>query len=930
LNLERRNSQRSPVRAQAFHQIPRKPRTINIMTIRRTVGQIASACLLASLVSVWSRAQSGPAEKVNESRIDRLLKQMTLEEKMGLIRGAVEPELENQGQAGYLPGVPRLHIPSLRFADGPPGLLTRVPGQAETATMGVAATFSLRDAEQNGVVIGREARSLGIDVVLQPFVNIDRDITFRRAYNTFGEDPMLTGRMGAAEIRGVQSQDVMSQVKHYVGYDSESFNVSIDDQALHEVYVAPFADAVKAGVSSVMCSYNHLNGPFACGNADTLKTILREQLGFRGFVTSDWGAVHSAQFINQGLDMEMPGAMSPDSPFAALMHTFFRTTPGIVAMPGKPNEVALAGLLGGSIPEEPRVAARLGGAFPRDTDSKTMRDALAEATVNEGTITQAARHVLYEIDRFGYLDGKQKHNVTPQDVEANAAIIEQTAEDAAVLLKNEDNALPLKADDLEDLVLIGPTAGQVAAIGTFGERSPGLTERQVGPVDALRKLATTAKIAFAVNDDMTGIPIPAAMLSHSNQPGLLRSDSAGKEGVDATLDFTRANGDALPVNSQLSWKGELSVPADGEYWIYLQVLGARGRISIDGKEIGRTGANKGAVHGDIQYASQDNALPTTDGLDNVRRPVQLTSGSHSLAVSISGDTSGAMEQVRLNWMTPQNRRDNHATALAAAKSAKTVVVFLWTRGTPAFELPGEQDQLVEEIAAANPNTIVVLNTSQPLAMPWLPKVKAVLQMWWPGDEGGWATAKILLGKTNPAGRLPFTWAKQLEDYPANESAHPERSARGVDKKTTFSEGVLVGYRWFDDQNIQPLFPFGYGLSYTHFDFSDLKVMPSPDGGAIVSVRIKNSGSVAGDEVPQVYLEAPKERPGGAQFAPRTLVAFDRISLQPGEAKDLELKIDPRAFQYWSVSKGTWARPSGSRILKVGASSRDLKLSASVE
>ncbi len=192
-----------------------------------------------------------------------------------------------QGQAGYLPGVPRLHVPSLRFADGPPGLLTRVPAQAETATMGVAATFSRRDAEANGVVIGREARSLGIDVVLQPFINIDRDITFARAYNTFGEDPYLTGQMGAAEIRGAQAQGVMAQAKHYVGYDTDSFNVFIDQQTLHEVYVAPFDEAVRAGVSSIMCSYNRLNGPFACGNTDTLPPIPKGDLGFKGFVTSD-------------------------------------------------------------------------------------------------------------------------------------------------------------------------------------------------------------------------------------------------------------------------------------------------------------------------------------------------------------------------------------------------------------------------------------------------------------------------------------------------------------------------------------------------------------------------------------------------------------------------------------------------------------------
>ena len=881
--------------------------------------------VLCGLASI-SRGQVVPADAANEARIDKLLQQLTLDEKLNLIRGGIEDSSVYQGQAGYLPGVPRLNIPSLRFADGPPGLLTRVPAQAETATMGVAATFSVKDAEANGAVIGREARSLGIDVVLQPFINIDRDITFNRGYNTFGEDPFLSGLMGAAEIRGAQSQGVMAQAKHYVAYDSNSYNVLVDQQTMHEVYAAPFAEAVKAGVSSVMCSYNRINGPFACGNADTLKTILKGEMGFKGFVTSDWGGVHSVLFINQGLDMEMPGTVPPSSPFAAFMHTFFQNTPPSNAPPAKLNESAIAGLLGGTIPEEPEQQRGELSGFPRDSDSATMWSALKDGTVTEATITAAARRVLYEIDRFGYLDGKQKHAITVQDIEQNAAIIQKTAEDAGVLLKNEQ-ALPLKPNDLQSLALIGPTAGQVDAIGTFGERSPGLTDRQTSPLDALKKFAPESHISFAVDDDMTGTPIDAALFSHDGKPGLLRTDASGKSSVDSQIDFTHSNNKSLSPNSTFTWKGTLTVPTTGEYWIYLQALGARGNLSIDGKQIGRTGATKGTVHGDIQYATQDNGIPTVDGLDNVRRAVRLTAGPHEITVHASGDSSDAPEQIRINWITPEQRRHNHQAALDAAKSAHTAVVFLWTRGKPVFGLPGEQDKLVEEIAAVNPNTIVVLNVSQPVAMPWLGKVKAVLQMWWPGDEGGWATANVLLGKSNPAGRLPFTWAKRLEDYAANDPAHPERSAAGVDGKTTFSEGVDVGYRWFDKQKVEPLFPFGFGLSYTRFSYSNLKVAPTSDNGFDVSVHITNSGNLLGDEVPQVYLDAPEQRPTGIQFATRTLAGFDRISLNPGESKDVTLHISPRSLEYWSTTDNRWIR-SASRQIRVGSSSRDLELSAS--
>ncbi len=876
-------------------------------------------------------AQTIPPEPANEARVDRLLKQMTLEDKMNLIRGTSEPDQTSQGQAGYLPGVPRLGIPSLRLADGPPGVLTRVASQAQTATMGVAATWSVTDAEQNGVAIGREARSLGIDVVLQPFINIDRDITFARSYNTLGEDPMLAGEMGAAEIRGEQAQGVMSQAKHFVAYDTDSFNVFVDQQTLHEVYVAPFAAAVRAGVASIMCSYNKINGSFACGNADNLKTILRGELGFKGFITSDWGGVHNVHFLNEGLTMEMPGEVPANSPFAGMIHDYFDVRSAASGAPTKPNLAALAGMLGGTIPEERSAKGLDLSGFPMDSDPHTLRDALADGSIKEATITEAARHVLYEMDRFGYLDGKQKHNVTAQDLDGNGKIIEKTAEDAAVLLKNEGGILPLKPEDLNSLALIGPTAGQVASIGTFGERSPGMPELQVGPLDALKKLAPAANVTFAVADDMTGQTIPAALFSHDGKPGLERTDASGSKSSDATIDFTKANGKPMPANSIVTWTGTISIPAGGEYWFYLQALGTRSILSLDGKEVGRTGAMKGTVHGDVQHADQDNGIPTTDGLDNVRRAIQLTKGAHTIEVATSVDTSNEPVQVRLNWTTPESRKADHDAAIAAARSSKIAIVFAWTRDKPHFSLPGDQDKLIEEIAAANANTIVVLNTSQPIAMPWIGSVKGVLEMWWPGDEGGWATAKTLLGQNNPAGRLPMTWAKQLTDYPATSPAYPERSAKGVDGKTTFSEGLLVGYRWFDDQKIQPLYPFGFGLSYTTFALSNLRVSREQDGGASVTVHIKNTGSRLGDEVPQVYLDAPSIRPeGGVAFAPKTLVAFDRVTMKPSEERDIQLHIAPRAFEYWSVKESRWKRANGVRTIRAGSFSQDLNLSAQIQ
>lgn len=892
-------------------------KTISEMARRKTIRRQCAAITVLVFVCVGVARTQALRQAKSECRIDELLAKMTLQEKLYLIHGVQEDGATFQGQAGYLVGVPRLGIPGMRFADGPPGLLTRVPAQAETATMGVAATFSRKDARENGIEIGREARSLGIDVTLQPFVNIDRDLEFMRGFNTFGEDPFLTGEMGAEEIKGIQSQHVMSQVKHYVGYDSNSFNTYIDDQTLHEVYVAPFDAAVRAGVSSVMCSYNRINGAFACGNRSVLVKILREQLGFEGFITSDWGATHAVNFINEGLDIEMPGERDPKVP--TLGHSYFDLLPIPPALVEKPTKTTL--VLNEQIPEE-KDARDVPTPWDRAVlDAKKMPEALKDGTVTEATVTEAARNVLRQMERFGFLDGMTKHEITPLNEEANARIIEKTSEDAAVLLKNDGHILPLRKADLASVVLVGPTAGQVDAIGISGERSMGHPQRQVGPLAALKKISGTNSIGYAVADDLEGSTIPAALLSHGGQPGLARSGGCGVS-VDMVVDFTSKKGNPLPANKDCKWSGELTIFRGGEYWLYLHVLGSYAEMTLNAEQVARTRATDG--HAVVVYAALDSALPTTDGLNNIRRAVRLSKGVYKIEIHTTPDTSNAPLQVRLNWYTTEDRKRDHDAAVAAAKNAKIAVVFAWSRLLPVFGLPGEQDKLIEEIAAVNPNTIVVLNTSQPVALPWADKVKAILQMWWPGDEGGWSTANVLLGNASPAGRLPVTWGKRLEDYPATDPRYPERSYKGVYGKTTFSEGVNVGYRWFDLQKTDPLFPFGFGLSYTTFAYSGLTVAKGADGGLNVSFQVTNTGDMKSDEVPQVYLSAPSVVPAGVQFAVKTLVGFERIYLKPGEKGNVAIHVAPRQLEYWSTREGRWIMPGGMRVVSIGASSRDLR------
>ena len=883
---------------------------------------VAAACGIASAQGhrVRHRAQTA----TSDARVEKLLSQMTLAEKIAVIHGDKDPPEESQGQAGYMAGIPKLGIPWLRFADGPPGVLTRHPSTAPTGTIGLGATFSVEDARLNGVVIGRDDAALGVNVTLQPLINIMRDPVWPHAYNLFGEDPLLVGSIGAAEIQGIQSQGVMANAKTFVAYNGGN-DVIVGQQALHEIYAAPFADAVNAGVATIMCSYNKVNGAYSCGNADNLRTLLKQEIGFKGFVLSDWGANHSPTFVQDGLDLEMAGYTIDNKP------CYFCADPQPLPPPPPQNEENSQAYepyaWPARTPEEPPRLYM--GHRQYQQQPHGMLDAIKTGKVDTKAITEAARRILSEEYHFGWLDKEPKHDITPVPFEQDMKVVEKTSQDSAVLLKNQDHALPITPSDLKSLAVIGPGAGQTITIGLSMEKALGIPGREPSPLAAMMRATESLPdrhITYAVADDMTGRPIPASLFFHSGQPGLVREK--GKEqtaGIDPMVDFTAKNGHALPAGSSFTWRGTLQIPEDGTYWIYLQLLGCSAQLEIDGMPAGHSAGL--FEHGDYLQPAEDNVVPTTDNLDDVRRAVYLAKGRHTLLLTEQGDGSGRPVQIRLNWMTPAARQHDHQAALDAARHANKVVIFAWARGRPDYDLPGDQDQLIAEIAKINPNTVIVLNNGQPITLPWLNQVKAVLEMWYPGDGGGVATANVLLGRDSPAGRLPFTWAKRLDQYVSHDPAHPERSSDGVGGKTTFSEGILIGYRWFDAQKIKPLFPFGFGLSYTTFEYSGLKVENAKDGGLDVRFRLRNTGTVASDEVPQVYLDAPEKPQGQAQFAIRALVAFDRVHLNAGETKFLTLHVPSRSLEYWSTKANRWVRTEGTRKLQVGASSRDLRLEA---
>src|SRR5215472_2378934 len=605
-----------------------------------------------AVIAVTLPSRKGTSARSVDTDIRVLISQMTLDEKLSLVHG--KPDPESLGEAGYWPGVPRLGIPPLRFADGPPGISVNRASTAMPAPIGLAATFDPEAARRYGTVLGREARALGQDVLLGPHINIDRDPVFARNQTTFGEDPFLAGVIAAEFTRGVQNQGVMAQIKHLAGYNS-SGNVAIDERTLHEIYLPAFEVAIRVGASSIMCAYNKLNGPYACENGEVQNGIIRGQLGFKGFITSDWGATHSTEAITQGLDLEMPG---------------------------------------------PREGAKTYFTEP-------LEQALTSKAISESALDEAVAHILFQMDQFHRL-GQNIARPSTIDVEGDAKIVQDIAEASAVLLKNEDHILPLKISDLNSLVLIGPTAGQLA-VGSGSERGYGFEQRFMSPLEALRRSASgqsQTNIRYALGDDLTGVPLAGPLLSNERGVGLLRHQAtppSPETKLDEIMDFKGST--ALAPGTAYTWTGTLTIPAEGDYTFMLQAAvgdGANGNggMTIDGQKVftarggvvppGFGGLDAGPNGAIIKkWAS---LLPTTDNRNNPRVTLHLSAGPHPIEITASSTGHKPLE-IRFNWTTPELLRAGIEKAAEAAKSVRTAIIFAWSVGGNRMVLPDMQDEL---------------------------------------------------------------------------------------------------------------------------------------------------------------------------------------------------------------------------------------------
>jgi beta-glucosidase len=736
---------------------------------------VAVALLITSAAQVPAQRPGRPAAPTGpwmnkslspDQRADLLIAQMTLDEKISLVHGVgwafgppgTQRPTRSLGGAGFIPGIPRLGIPDLQMADAAVGV-TRGAAFGRYSTLlpsgtSEASTWDLQVAHDYGALIGRELRDQGFNMSLGGGIDLAREPRNGRIFEYKGEDPILAGKLVGAEMKALQEQGVIGDIKHYALNDQESgrsnVNVKIGKRAMRESDLLAFEIGVKdSGVGAVMCSYNLVNGDYACENSYLLNVALKKDFGFQGFVVSDWGATHStAKAALAGLDMEMPG------------NRFF---------------------------------------------ADALKKAVESSQVPMSRLDDMLHRILRTEFAVGLFDNPPDRMVP--DIFTGFDVAQRVAEQGTVLLKDADGQLPLNASSIQSIAVIGSHA-DVGVLSGGGSA-------QVDP------------------------------------PG----------------------GNAVPPPP----------PPPGTPPFF-----SRGPVWFPSSPLRAIRAK--AAKAKVEY----------------------------------------------------NAGTDPAAAAALAKASDVAIVFVNQptsegRDVPNLSLPDDQDALVSAVAAANPHTIVVLETGGAVTMPWIDEVSAVLEAWYPGIRGAEAIANILFGNVNPSAKLPLTFPKSEADLPhptlAKQPPPGPNDMQPMFPGATFKvntrqfdldydEGAKVGYKWYDAEGKEPLFPFGHGLSYTTFAFSDLKTTPGRQ--VKVSFNIKNTGQRAGAEVAQVYVRLPEA--AGEPF--KRLVAWEKVQLAPGETKKVTLTLDPLYLSIFNTDKDSWELPAGDYKVLVGKSSRETPLSGS--
>jgi beta-glucosidase len=847
------------------------PARTNAMPSQRRIGVIFVLFFIAITMALVPAATSAPGDV--EQRVEAILSKMTLEQKIDMLGG------ENDF---YIRAYPDLGLPRLRMADGPIGVRHGGPATTMAGGISMAASWDPALAAAVGTQIARDARAKGVHFMLGPAFNIYRAPMNGRNFEYLGEDPYLASQIAVGYIEGMQSQGVSATAKHFIGnnsdYDRHNTDSIIDERTMREIYLPAFEASVKqAHVRAVMDSYNLTNGTHMTQNAHLNIDVLKKEWGFDGILMSDWTSTYDAVgAANGGLDLEMPS-----------------------------------------------------GKF---LNREKLLPAIRQGQVSVATIDDKVRRILRVAIQFGWLDHEQTDLTISRYNREGDQVALQAAREGAVLLKNDGNLLPLKKDAVKSILVVGPDAHPGVPVGGGSAHvvpfeavsflqgisdyvgnaaqvfySPGIPTVQ--EMAALKSFSTTAsggtlgfKAEHFTNPELQGAPF------------FTRTE----ERVDFGPPPSKKTLPGEALSSR--WTGYYTPSAAGKYDLFVSSTGEDGgyyRVFVDDK----------MVLDDWTTSKEVLGVAT----------LTFDTSPHKVVLEHHGQSEWLGGRLHMGIA----REGTYVLPDAKKLAAKADVVVVAVGFDPlsesegadrTFRLPPGQDELIQEMTAANKNTIVVLTSGGGTDMNrWLDRVPALLEAWYPGQEGGKVAAEILFGDVNPSGRLPATFERHWEDNPVHDSYYPAAGSNRV----VYKEGVFVGYRGYEHNGTKPLFPFGYGLSYTSFKYGNLAIKPvdsdAKNNGFStplyqVSFDVTNTGTLAGADVAQVYVaEAHPKVPRPA----KELKGFARINLKPGETRTATVILDGRAFSYYDANAKSWRADPGEYQILVGRSSQDIPLHSGV-
>ncbi|HEY0758080.1 MAG TPA: glycoside hydrolase family 3 C-terminal domain-containing protein [Acidisarcina sp.] len=828
---------------------------------------------LSGLVSAAFAQAPVPDSPAIEQRVDAMISKLTLEQKIDLIGGE---------DSMFIRAMPAAGFPRLKMSDGPYGVRTWGPDTAYAGGIALAASWDPELVRRTGVTLGQDARARGVNFLLAPGVNIYRAPMNGRNFEYFGEDPFLSAHTVVPYIEGVQSQGVVATVKHYAlnnqEWDRHNASSDADERTIREIYLPAFEAAVRvAHVGAVMNSYNLVNGVHATQNPFLNLQVLKKEWGFDGILMSDWDATYDGvAAANNGLDLEMPDA--------------------------------------------------------KFMNRATLLPAVQSGQVSQATIDDKVRRIFRTSIRFGFLDRAQLDLGKPLFNQQGRQVALDDARESIVLLKNEGNLLPLDPARVHTVAVIGPIAWP-AVTGAGGSST-------VTPYESVSLMAGLSNLLAGRVNVLYAGGLPT--LEDFFRETRFSSSSAGGS---SQADHSNAPNIKVEVfhNGTFSGPPDLQSAARIAHWTPSEWTPAATRR----QSIRYTATFMPATSADyliVAASGGDDAFKLLlDGKVVIDQPRREGQAPKSIEVPM---TAGRSVQVELDYV-PNSTTPDIGLGIRAvpdlvsdeakqiARQADAVVIAVGFGPSTesegydrSYQLPYGQDALIREISAINKHTVVTLTGGGDVdTHRWLDAVPALLHNWYPGQEGGTAIAEILFGVRSPEGKLPISFARSWEDNPTHDNYYAPAVAPGEVPHVKYAEGVFLGYRYYTSMNKKPLFPFGYGLTYTKFAFSNLAVSPQSGAGEFsVSFDVANTGARAGAEVAQLYLGDPS---ASIKRPERELEGFQKVRLDPGQSQHVTLTLDKRSFSYWDETAHDWRADPGKFTVFVGDSSEDTPLTASL-